>query len=126
MLGQNDSGLREDKGGSCQEKVDSGQRKDWWRGWSGGESCTEASDKLWRDCFSAQQMKEAAEQTQKRTKAAEETLRDQQINQGKKTKGTKFNRGRKEASAGPGAGYKYLQGNQLQKERKDYSLSPQM
>ena len=48
------------------------------------------------------------------------------LNQGKKTKGTKFNRGRKEASAGPGAGYKYLQGNQLQKERKDYSLSPQM
>lgn len=38
-----------------------------------------------------QQIKEAMEQTQKRTKAAEETHRDQQISQGKKTKGTKFN-----------------------------------
>lgn len=87
--------------------MDSGQREGGWRGCSGGESCTKASEKLWRDHSSAQQMKETAEQTQKRTKAAEETLRDQQISQGKKTKGTKFNRGRKDASAGPGAGYKY-------------------
>lgn len=35
------------------------------------------------------------EQTQKSTKAAEETHRDQQISQGEKTKGTKFNQGEK-------------------------------
>lgn len=52
--------------------------------------------------------------------------RDQQISQGKKTKGAKFKQERKDASAGPAVAYKYLEGNQLQKERKDYSLSAQM
>lgn len=61
-----------------------------------------------------------------RTKAVEETQAGSGDKSGKRTKGAKFKQEGRDASAGPGEIYKYLEGNKLWRERKAYSLSPQM